>query len=181
MHQPVHSDTRGGFTVHIYQDSDPSSPRENDNLGTILYMKGSKYILGDKDVMQEEMDRIMRGPNYIKLPVFAYIHGGVALSTVQSGCFSDPWDAGRSGLIYVSKEDARKNFMVKRLTAKHIESIYKTLAGEIETFSKYLNGEVYGYDLLDKDGESIDSCWGFYDEPKELAEEVLNNYLEHEK
>jgi hypothetical protein len=36
------------------------------------------------------------------------------------------------------------------------------MAGEVETYSQWANGEVYGYDVQDKEGNSLDSCWGFY-------------------
>ena len=35
------------------------------------------------------------------------------------------------------------------------------LKGEVQTFDDYLQGNVFGY-VVEKDGEEIDSCWGFY-------------------
>jgi hypothetical protein len=32
----------------------------------------------------------------------------------------------------------------------------------IEIYTHWCNGEVYGYRILDDDGEEIDSCWGYY-------------------
>ena len=37
----------------------------------------------------------------------------------------------------------------------------KALRQEVETYSQYLSGDVYGYEIH-KHGEVVDSCWGFY-------------------
>ena len=38
----------------------------------------------------------------------------------------------------------------------------KMMQAEVEDYSNYINGSVYGYVLEDNDGEELDSCWGFY-------------------
>ena len=37
----------------------------------------------------------------------------------------------------------------------------KTLHAEVEEYAEYLAGNVYGYEVLDEDGNDIESCWGF--------------------
>ena len=47
------------------------------------------------------------------------------------------------------------------------------MKGEVETYSQWANGEVYGFRLIkvdeyNKEIEEIDSCWGFYgSDPRE--------------
>lgn len=55
---------------------------------------------------------------------------------------------------------------------------------EIEIYNKWCNGEIYRYELYDKNGEQIDSCGGFYDIndikeylPKEWKKENLTDYI----
>lgn len=160
--------------VNIVQDNDPISPREFDNLGTILY-SSTRYQLGDKCVSRQEIQEIVEDPNNITLPVYAYIHSGIVLNT--SG-FSCPWDSGQSGIIYVSKQKIREEFKVKKLSAKLKAKVLEILKSEVEIYSHYLSGEVYGYQLLDENDDVVDSCYGFYsyNEAEEASNDALNYY-----
>jgi len=146
-----------GHRVRILQDENPDSPREWDNLGEILYLKKSQYILGDRGVSHEEIREVMDSDD-IWIPVHAYIHSGVSISTRGGYPYNDPWDGGMSGVIHVSKEKIKQEFGVNKITKKVRERAIKVLEGEIETYNQYFMGDVYGY-IID-DGE--DSCWGFY-------------------
>jgi len=147
-----------GKTIEIYADENPTSPRENDNLGTILYLKGSRYILGDKAMTREEIDAIVVFKDVVVLPVYAYIHSGIAMNTTGFSC---PWDSGQSGVIYAERSKILENFRAKRLTPALRAKVEKILQGEVEEYSKYLGGEVYGFIVKDANGEEVDSCWGF--------------------
>lgn len=35
------------------------------------------------------------------------------------------------------------------------------MVGEVQVYDYYICGDVYGF-VIEKDGEQIDSCWGFY-------------------
>lgn len=94
----------------------------------------------------------------ILLNVFMYDHSGVAFST---GSFNDPWDSGQVGVIYVTKEKIRHEYG-KRITARTIRRVTKYLEGEIEEYSAWASGDVYGFGVEDKNGEEEDSCWGFF-------------------
>ena len=151
----------GEKVISIVHDIDTQNPRnEWDILGTITNSPHSRYTLGDKAMDTEEMESIFDNTKeYIALPVFAYIHGGTCLNTTGFSC---PWDSGQSGIIYVSRESVRKEWGVKRISPKLKNKIEEVLKSEIETFSQYLSGEVYGFEIKDSSGEVIDSCYGFY-------------------
>jgi len=91
--------------------------------------------------------------NYTVLPVFMYDHSGIALNTGGFGC---PWDSGQVGFIYYTKDQVRTVFDGRE------ECAISALKQEIETYSDYVNGDVYGFTLEDDDGEHIDGCCGFY-------------------
>ena len=153
--QDVQRIEHSGYTVRIVQDDDPPSPREWDNLGTILYTSGH-YELGDKRVSADEIDAVTQRDDVIWIPVYAFIHGSIALSASASIC-TCPWDSGQCGIIYTDVETAKQEF------GEHYseERVREALAGEIESFGQYLAGDVYGY-IVEADGEQVDSCWGFY-------------------
>lgn len=153
---PVREKTySNGMRGVIEYDSEPR-PYDGDTVGQIAYLKRSRYVLGTEAVERERMDEIARGIEegiYIGLPIFAYVHGG---STIRAGVgFSCPWDSGQSGFVYCEREKALKEFTSE-------EDVIKCLQSEVKIFDAYLTGEVYGYRLLDKDSEELESCWGFY-------------------
>lgn len=97
--------------------------------------------------------------NYELLPLYLYDHSGITMNTSGYHC---PWDSGQVGWIYISKEKIRKEYKVKRISKKLMEKVRQALIQEVETYDEYLRGEIYGYEVLDADGEHLDSCWGFY-------------------
>jgi hypothetical protein len=99
--------------------------------------------------------------------------------------FSCGWDSGQVGHIYVSLEKIREEYSCKRVSKKMRERIEGYLKGEVETYDKYLTGDVYGFNIVreDEDGEEvhIDSCWGFYgyDDPY-MTEEVIKGAIQYD-
>lgn len=147
-------------TLRIVDDNDPLSPRDEDcNFGTIYY-SSSRYVLGDKNVSKDEIEALMNDKNVVHLKVYAYIHSGIVLST---GAFSCPFDSGMSGIIAISKDKIRESYGVTRISKKVMEKVIAALKAEVETYSKYLSGECYGYEIVDNSGEVVDSCYGFFD------------------
>lgn len=91
----------------------------------ITYKKGSRYILGNDPIDSDEFERIgaeVQAGQVIGLPVYAYIHSGIALSTSS---FGDPWDSGQSGYIYINKAPALEWQGGKVLTAKKARSVHQ--------------------------------------------------------
>lgn len=165
-----------GCTIEIHYDMDHCNPRTDyDQLGTIIY-SSSRYTLGDincniddhlyglctdihPDFPEEQFEehgwKILEKYYHI-LPVYCYMHGNIALST---GSFSCPWDSGQSGFIYCLKET-----MIKEVGNYTEQRAEEWLRQEIEEYSSYLNGEVYGYIVKDPDGNKVESCYGYLGE-----------------
>lgn len=170
---------KNGNTLQIIQDDSDQSPREWDNLGTMVcfhrnYNLSDKhnYRHGDYTGWKDLFNAINKKEKAIViLPVYLYDHSGITISTSPFSC---PWDSGQVGFIFVGRDKLLKEHNVKRLTPKIKESAVKALEGEIETFDQFLRGDVYGFKVIDPDGEDVDSCWGFYgSDPK------INGMLEH--
>lgn len=89
--------------------------------------------------------------HYISLPLYAYEHGAITIST---GGFSCPWDSGQIGFIYVARDSLDK----ERITE---EEAIANLKAEVEEYDQYLQGDVWEF-VLEEDGEEVDSCGGFF-------------------
>ena len=79
-----------------------------------------------------------------------------------------------------------KEYGKKILTKQLKQKIYEVIQGEVNTYNQYLSGDVYGYKVFDKDGEELDSCWGYYgmeyvvEEAKSVVDyEVKKSIKEH--
>lgn len=107
------------------------------------------------------------------LPLYLLDHSGLwmkagsnmDLSCSRHNAFGvDPgsWDTSMVGFIFCTWEDVKREYGKGK---KAWEKAEKRLRGEVETYSQYLSGEVYGYRIEPKEGNKIacgDSCWGFY-------------------
>jgi hypothetical protein len=148
------------ISYKIAIDDMPMNPREWDNIGTILYVS-HRYTLGDSKVSSEEIEEIASDSDNICLSVYAFMHGpSIALSTSD---FGDKWDSGQCGIIYATKEDIRKNAPDGISNEELVTFAHNVFKAEIQTYSNYLNGDVYGYIITNDDTkEELESSWGFY-------------------
>lgn len=164
--------------IKLVQDTDPTSPRDWDNLAT-FYMPHRRYTLGDKDATDpRDPDRPGEYLPEIALTVELGMldHSGLYLYAGGGSHPQDPggWDSGTVGVAYVTKTKLREEYGRKWHTPECMERARQVILAEIETYSQYLRGDVYGFQLLDAYGGVVDSCWGFYgDDPK------TNGMIEH--
>lgn len=153
-----------GFNIEIKQDQDPQNPRTDWDHPSVMICFHRRLVLGDQkhgftsgaDVekfLQLNKDKV------IQLPIYGYEHSGLTIATSPFSC---PWDSGRLGVIYISKEKARKDMGWKVLTKARVEEVYALLRSEVEAYNQYLCGDVYGYQITDDKGQFLDSCWGFF-------------------
>jgi hypothetical protein len=104
------------------------------------------------------------------LPLYLYDHSGITMST--SG-FSCPWDSGQVGYIYATPETIRKEY--GDLSKESVDKARQRLQSEVEVYDQFIRGDVYGYRVLDSEGEEIDSLWSIYglDEARKMARECV--------
>lgn len=188
-----------GLEIKIYQEEDPESPREWDNLGTMFCMH-KRYSLGDTNIINGKGENDFSSWKEIQdylfdevgviivLPLFLYDHSGLRMKVGSfQGYLSQghaEFDSGQVGFIYATEEEIVNEY--GSANKKNIATAKEVLMGEVETYDAYLSGQVYGY-TVDKDGES-ESCWGFYEYEccKEAAKDVAEGITkrkqeEHEK
>ena len=190
MNDVTYEEAYKNVVIKIYQDDDTQSPEEwqDENLFLVAYHRDFTV---DKKISQglaqcianngkyEDDSHEERAKEIKKLyHIFgleAYIHSDISLSLSREGNFPDRnWDVSQLGVVLVSKKEA-----------KNRKEAHKIAKGLIETWNEYLSGEVYGYVIEDKNGEHLDSCWGFYGDYEENAlkeartiAEVSNKELE---
>lgn len=124
-------------------------------------------------------DYLKRNGATVVLPLFLYDHSGITISAGanlltgdddfrRSGRFrgdSAGWDTSSVGIIYDTPKTR------EQLADPSPESVEAVLRDEVELYAAYLEGSVYGYEIveLDEDGEVptdddadvLDSCWGY--------------------
>ena len=156
------------YKLEIFDDLNPCSPREFDNLGTMVCFH-RRYNLGDETELKssdfsswEELENYLYKEEnaLIAIPVFMYDHSGLWINTTGFSC---PWDSGQVGYIYISKEKVRREYSCKRISKKLKKMIREMLCSEVDLYNDYLSGNVYGFTLTNKENaEEIDSSCGFY-------------------
>jgi hypothetical protein len=172
----------GEYTVMVDYENCSESPREWDNLGKMVCFH-KRYSLGDKhnynpndyESFEELKKDILKNEKVgVILPLYLYDHSGISISTSSFSC---PWDSGQIGFIYTTREEILKNFSGKILTQKLKTSVEQILEKEVETYTKYIEGEVYSFEVL-KDDERIEYCGGYYDSDECMKEGVDTvNYM----
>ena len=179
--------TIGKYKIEIIQDESPFSPREDDNLGTMVCFH-NRYTLGDKHDYNsdnyrgwdEMKDAISETENVgVILPLYLYDHSGITISTTPFSC---QWDSGQIGFIFISKEKIKEEYSTTRVHKKLVKQVTEYLENKVKEYDQYLRGEVYGFRITDTtNGEEIDSCWGVYGEEccMTVGESSLMNHIKY--
>jgi len=147
-----------GHRIEIHSDLFPMNPREWDNFGTMVCFH-KRYDLGDKDNgfgSPEDLFIHLKKQKSFYLNLYLYDHSGI---TIKTSPFSCPWDSGQVGIIFIDPEKARKEFRIKRINKKIKAKVFSLMEAEVKEYDSYLSGQYYGYIILDKNGENINSCW----------------------
>jgi len=143
-----------GYTITIEHDIDARSPRDEYDHASKMVCWHNRYQLGDAHTWGVDSFHAFKEahPEHLYLPIYLYEHSGVTISTSS---FRDPWDSGQVGWVYMEATTLDTEFGGDRTRAEGY------LKSEVEEYDTYLRGEVYGY-TVQKDGEELESCWGFY-------------------
>lgn len=173
--EAIETEEYNGHTIEIVYDSDPQDPRTDWEPFTEFHVKNCRYYLGEhqhnsSEEIDDEVKKAKRQGDVV-FRLFAYIHSGTALS-LESFYGRLPqghaeFDSGQCGVVIVRRKSLIENFGKKRMTKKLRERAYEIAKGEVEEFTQYLNGQVYGYRVDDGEG---DSCYGYYSTEDAMTE-----------
>lgn len=157
------------YRLEIMQDSCPESPREWDNIGTMV-CSHRRYDLGDEQAknideysswdewLQGEVYDLYGGEDNVAcLPLYLYDHSGITMNTTGFSC---PWDSGQVGWIYATKEKLRQEtgYSDKELFSKEKHRIPEVGErvrirkfgedwGQVVGIDEYLGNTVYTIDF----------------------------------
>lgn len=176
----IYKDNSGHF-FKLFYDEYSESPRYCDNAATILTWErnynspdengGTFEEFAEKhgvDVSQEwNLDSVMdamRKEGYYVVPVYALHHGVSHYSTHD---FHDPWDSGVVGVAFCKKQKGLYD---------NDDLLRSIIDDEIKVYDTWVNGEVYGIDLLGQDETVLGTSAG-YMMPYENRIEVLKDML----
>lgn len=179
--EAVETLAKDGFTAEILHDEDPMSPKEWDQLGTLVtwhrsycFDQDGRKVFGSP---AEFLGAAKEG-GWIFLPVAMIDHSGISLYEGTRAHICDPggWDSGQVGFIYTTPERMK----VIGTPTSEVENV---LRGELEQWDQYVTGDVYGVVVSGPDSGVRESCWGFYglEYAKQEAQEMLDAEIEHEK
>lgn len=176
------------YVLHIQQDEYAENPRTFCDHDTVFAAFGSHSQVGDRinEKDPEEFwnslvqkyaptDKFLTVEQcqnrlylyLVSLPVWGYSHSGLTISCGERVYpYNDQWDSGLLGWIVFPKPDYWGADWRKRA--------FEVMRAEVEEVDMWLRGEVYGYTLY-KNGEEIDSCWGFYG--SNLEESGIAEYI----
>lgn len=164
-----------GYVIKICQDENALDPREWDDTFGKMVCYHRRYDLGDKQhaMPLDDLNAIIEEPGVVYLPLYLMDHSGLCMNT-HGFRHEDPqgWDWGFVGIIYADAEAILKEFGTTDLTDEIRAKAEEILKGEVETYSRCLSGDVFGYVIEGPDGEFVDSCWGFYEAPSEVLKQA---------
>jgi len=134
-------------SIEIIQDDMASNPRDEfDNLSTFYGPRESRYSVG--------------GKNDFSLP--SYSLPEVIKDLKNSRAVIVPFRSNAGDCFAVIERET----IIKEYGNDSRSSLYKArknAQGEIEQYTAWADGEVYGYKITDNETEEeLDSCWGFY-------------------
>lgn len=130
---------------------------ENSNLFRQKYY--NEYDLSNPRDLKKLGEKL--GLFAVNITVYGYLHSGLALSLERSGQFTCPFDSGVAGFIYVTKDDIRQYFNVRRVTKKHIEKATEILKAEFSLLKEFVEGNCFAFEIFDDQDNPVDYCGGF--------------------
>lgn len=184
-----------GCSIRIYQDSHPENPLEcMDGQGEIRSFN-SRHRNNVRS--QEEADSLMEAnPHHVKLSYFE--HGNCVWSVMGEKALGTEgdwrWDGVDFAGLWLPDKDCLENIKAQvdaellsiptPENAADRAQLFRAKAreyarGVCEMYTQWCNGDVYGYDIVDANGDDVEGgCWGFYgwdNEKSGLLEQAQND------
>lgn len=196
-HPMIISAEDDNYVLEIGYDEHAESPRQWDNLGTIISWH-RRYEFTDANCVAasgwrkrntwswEEFEEWWNdGHAGIRLPIYMLDHSGLSVSTKPFGC---RFDSGLLGWIYITcdvltdiierrKNDGDTEEFVRKEMEHHLHN-------EVEALDRFLRGEIYCYSVKKKSRcnscnhvelDTEDGCSGYFS-IEDIGSEISSSY-----
>lgn len=117
--------------IEIQYDEYCFSPREWDNLGTIIVNSNNRYFGGLNENVTGEIIK--------RYPLYGYAHSGVSISLSPFSC---PWDSGQIGEVVITEDTVTG----LGTDSKDFDSC---IEAEIKELDDYVRGNCYRFEIKD--------------------------------
>jgi hypothetical protein len=168
-----------GFKIEVHHDECPSDPIA-DWDGNVKYaLFHNRYSLqndtdlntkdyGSWDEFKQALVKKYRA--LAILPVYMYDHSGQTIATTPFSC---RWDSGQLGFAFINKECLKEWGYKSRIGFEKgaKQTLEDTIVQNVKLYDSYIRGEVYGYKIINRQGDEENSCWGFYGDYDEMVKE----------
>ena len=179
--------------AELVYDQHATTPRECDNLGTILIAPNKAHWIANRDDvvdtsipfgnspyehwenLRNKQLNLKKSEIAIAYPITKHEHGAISLSLLG---YKQGWDYCVIGFVYVTKENLRKCYGVDRITKSIIERAKNCIQSELDMLTSWLNGNCYGWQIKEyaltddgldwKEVDVLDACWGYFDKEQAL-------------
>ena len=165
--------TPDGKVLEIVQDCFPESPREDTNTSIFCFFH-NRYDLPQEleglktsdfdgwEAMKEHLQQEHK-PLFLA-PVSMTDHTNVWLEIGELSGF----DSGQVWFVMITADSLAETHGDQEATllglSEDKDVLLQAIAEEeLDTYNKYLAGNVYGYRIYDANDEEIDSCWWYYE------------------
>lgn len=179
-----------GYTVNVFTDPGPSKPDKMTDQPVTLIANHAAFVHG-KDCAWHKMielyDKYCEDEDWV-IAVLTIDYNGEELRRAPSTDALDDSSRHRA-FIAVNKEDFIKYAMVSpdkhgdaELIQKEIEAYDwdKLINGVIAEWNTYLAREVLAFEVIDVNGNHVESVYGFYDTEAYVLSEAMNNVPDYE-
>ena len=198
--------SKNPLRVRIIHDSSAEDPREWDDMCRIV----PTHVWRDP-IEKQIADLIIRTKGWRAMEEMASVAGHGTLDRIpdnedrlhDDATFRNTWlEAVKDELIVDTFNTQHETYIAYstpemcRYVGTPWELAAKAMAGSVETFKQWAEGDVYGYileeciDVEDGDWIEVDACWGFYGSdpfengisdsvPEELHEQLRHVEIEY--
>ena len=101
-----------------------------------------------------------------------YDHGGITIKTSPFNC---RWDSGQIGFAFIDIPTLKQ--WGYRAGDKMAIELEEMILDNVQLYDDSLTGNVFGYSITDSDGNTVDSCYGYYGDSGKtvMVEEAKSN------
>lgn len=190
---PVHTEQYAGFKIEIWHDEYAPNPAENDCIAgeyTIFKSRNFREMSSVKNpISRDEFTEKCESGEMDNYVVFIFdLDSRAGLSAVhirperirtidEGSTFDGVWFMSFDEIV---KEWGNTPTILPEGTFTPYEMAVRYGKAFLQEMDDYYMGNVYGYKVLDSEGEEVDSCWGFIGNYDGYILQEAKSVCEHE-